>query len=249
MKRAGSIVAAGIALALLVASTADATVSYSDLTGTSFSFINMTETTNTAGDPEPLWEAPSVSGDNLIFTPSSFISTANGGAVDQTSSTFGLTIVSNDKSTIGINQLIVNEIGDYLLSGSGGATTSASVLAGAGLIVTEVNVGGVLTPTAIAAFASDTFSVNTPQPGGGWSLSINADIQALVAAQFGAEAFATVVGVNWNNDLATASESTSTALIQKKIGVPSVTMTVVPEPGTALLFGLGLIGLATRRRA
>ncbi|MEZ7981588.1 MAG: PEP-CTERM sorting domain-containing protein [Myxococcota bacterium] len=36
-------------------------------------------------------------------------------------------------------------------------------------------------------------------------------------------------------------------MIQEKIGLPVVTMEVIPEPGTALLFGLGFMRLATQR--
>lgn len=234
-----------------LASTAQAVVNYADLSGTAFDFTNMSETTTSAGDPEPLWGTPSVAGNTLIFTPGAFISTAGGGSVDQTNSTFEVTITSQDPDNIAIDQLIVNELGDYSLTGVGTAATSASVLAGAGLVVTQVNVGGSIVPTAIGGFASDFVNFDTPTQAGGWTATINADIKALVDAVYGpGQAFATQVAVVWDNNLSTTSEAGTNALIQKKIGLPAVTMEVIPEPGTALLLGLGLAGLARggRRR-
>lgn len=230
--------------------SASATVNYGDLSGSSFDFTNMAETTTSAGDAEPLWGAPSVAGNTLIFTPGAFTSTAGGGSVDQTNSTFVLDIISQNKDSVGIDALIVNELGDYALTGAGTNGTSASVLAGAGLVITEVNLGGSLVASAIPGFASDFVSFDTPTQGGEWTATINANIQAIVDSIYGVDqAFATAVSVVWDNNLSTTSESGTNALIQKKIGLPAVTMQVVPEPGTGLLFALGLAGLAfaTRR--
>ncbi len=243
-----TIIASMAILVLGFAPLASATEVYSDLSGSAFDFTDMQETTTSAGDIEPLWGTPSVAGNTLIFTPGAFISTAGGGSVDQTNSTFELSIISKDKSTISIDALIVNEFGDYALTGGGTNATTASVLAGAGIVIREVNFGGSLIASAIPGFASDFVAFDTAVQGGEWTATINADIQGLVDLVFGVGvAFATEVDVVWDNNLSTTSEEGTNALIQKKIGLPSVTMEVVPEPGTGLLLGLGLMALGLRR--
>lgn len=232
----------------LASATASATTFYADQTGASFFFQNMQEDTTTAGDPEPIFGAPTVSGDTLIFTPTAFASNASGGASDQTNGTFRVDIVSQDNTSIAIEELLVTELGDYSLTGAGTSGTTASALAGAFLVINEVNVAGSIIATALATSVTDFVSFDTPTQAGGWTLSLYADISAFLDPFYSDDVFATSVSVVWNNDLATNSELGTTAQIQKKIGLPAVTMEVIPEPGTGLLVGMGLLGMALRRR-
>lgn len=236
-------------VALAMASTqASALTNYADAMGTSFNFTNMSEDTTTAGDPDPIFGAPTIVGDALIFSPTGFASNASGGASDQTNGTFTLNISSKDKDLIAVEQVNLTELGDFSLGGAGTAGTDASALAGLFVTVTEINLNGALTIAVLPTSVTDFVNFNTPVQAGDWTLSANIDVTTLVQAAFGANAFATEVIVTWNNDLATNSEVGTTSQIQKKIGIPSVTVTVIPEPGTALLVGLGLTALGARRR-
>ena len=60
---------------------------------------------------------------------------------------------------------------------------------------------------------------------------------------------ATRVVLSMDNDLFAFSEAGTSASIQKKVvSGPAIVIEVVPEPGTALLVGLGLLGLGARAR-
>jgi len=235
--------------AFLAASSASALTTYSDMTGTSFFFQNMEEETLTAGDPDPIFGGPTVVGDALLFQPTNFTSTGTGGTSDDTMGVFSLDVVSIDKDQTAIERLLLTEIGDYSLTGVGTAATNASAFAMFSIIIEEVSLNGSLVATSINTDVSDSISFDTPTQGAAWSLSLDADIQSVVDALYvGDQAFATAVSIVWNNDLATESELGTTSMIQKKLGVPAVTVSVIPEPSVGLLVGLGLLGLARRPR-
>lgn len=237
-------------LVLITPTLATAVTAYADMAGSSFLFQNMEEDTLTAGDPAPIFGAPTVVGDALLFSPGSYISTATGaGGWDETKGVFVLDIISKDKDAIAVERLLLNEIGDYSLTGVGTATTEASAFASFSIVINEINLNGALVATAIATNVNDTIMFSTPTQAGGWSLTLDSDIQSLVDSMYvGDDVFATEVSIEWNNDLATHSEDGTTALIQKKLGLPAVTVTVIPEPSAGLLIGLGLIGLARKSR-
>ena len=79
---------------LLAAPAAYGQVNYGDFIGTGVDFLQVTEETQTAGDPEPIWEAPSLSGtgDGLLFFPSNFVSSCSLGGSDITTSILTTTI-------------------------------------------------------------------------------------------------------------------------------------------------------------
>ena len=52
------VVAGALALASLIPSTSLAQVNHGDFLGTGVDFLQVTETTQTAGDPAALWDAP-----------------------------------------------------------------------------------------------------------------------------------------------------------------------------------------------
>src|SRR5262245_58498617 len=111
-----------VSLAVLaVAQTALATINHGNFVGTNVTFGNVSET-STFGDPEPLFEAPTVSGNSLLFSPSNFTATTSGaGGLDQTGALLQTIITSNALTTIDI--LNFTEFGDATLIGPANAGT------------------------------------------------------------------------------------------------------------------------------
>ena len=79
-----------------------------------------------------------------------------------------------------------------------------------------------------------------------WNGGINIDLDA-VLANAGVNGSATRIAVNLDNTLTAFAADGATARIEKK-DVDGLSITVIPEPGPALLMSLGLIGLASIRR-
>jgi hypothetical protein len=235
---------------LLLAGPAAALTAYPDVSSGGLDFTGLQEETNSAGDPNPIYGAPLVVGTNLVFSPTNFTSQAQNGSTDITAATFQGMIEVQDKNVSALEKMMLTELGDYSLTGAGSAATSVSVLAGLAVTVLEVNQGGTLSPTALATIDSFFIEHNTPAQGGSWSDTATVDIQAYLDLIYGpGAAFATKLRFTFDNDLNTTSETGTTAFIQKKTGINSITLQTVPEPGTALLLGMGLALLGTRRRA
>jgi hypothetical protein len=68
-----------------------------------------------------------------------------------------------------------------------------------------------------------------------------------VIAGSGGSGQATLVRISLANTLTAFAESGAAARIEKK-DIDGLAITVVPEPGAALLMGLGLFGLAASSR-
>ncbi len=79
-----------------------------------------------------------------------------------------------------------------------------------------------------------------------WSGFLSLDVDAVIAAG-GGSGQATLVHISLANGLTAFAASGAAARIEKK-DIDGLAITVVPEPGTALLFGLGLLGLASTGR-
>jgi hypothetical protein len=209
---------------LIGAAAAHATVNHGDFVGTSVTFQDVEETTqpDTPADPEPLYGAPVIAGNQLTFTPTGFIASATGGASDLISSILTTQIIGNTPTDT-IDVIIINELGDVTLSGPGGAATNASASIGGFVTVIATTAGPVLPfPTVIpfsGVFApADTFSLPGDAGTQLWSGTAVIDVAAVVPN-------ATVVVLQYDN-----------------------TLNVVPEPSVALLFGSGLALIALARR-
>lgn len=241
------------AFALLASASAGATTVYGDFNGTSVDFLGVQETSQ-AGDPEPLFGAPTVLGNQLLFSPSTFIAQANGAAgFDNTHSLLEMDIMATGPS--GITEVNLTEFGDAVLAGVGTAGTSTFAQMSGFLTVTETTAGSI-TPVVISwsGVFSPSDSLNLVSDPGTtlWSATISIDVTAELAAA-GVFDAATKATLDYNNSLFAFSEAGTAATIQKKVvDGPSVIVEVVPEPVTGALVAGGLIALgihARRRRS
>ena len=243
-------------MALVLAPISAGAASYGDISGTDVDFINVNEQTASPGDPDGLFGGvlgPVVSGNQLLFFPTEFSASAVGDSpsADLTSALLNVTIQSTNDAFF-INELNVTEFGNVDLSGAGDASASVS-LTGlltvldvdfAPIVPVVIPFSGVFSPNADGGFELPGDS-GSQLWNGGFSIDIAAELLAN-----GQDPFATRVVLQLDNTLDASSELGTTALIQKNVvDGPAVTLQVIPEPGTALLLGLGLAGLAAGRRS
>lgn len=246
----GVTTAAVISIGALSASAA--TINYGSFSGADVLYTNVTESSGTDG--LPLYNIPSVLGNDLSFSPTGFASFASNGSADITDGQISFIIQSSNG--LGITQLSGTEIGSYTLGGSGTDLTSASV--GQIFVIKILDIDNV--PLTTSQRNSLTFTVNsTFQPNGGsfnladngttlasaWSGSFSFDIASAIA-QSDLGQYATRISVSSNNTLLTTSEAGTVSFIDKKD--LEFSTTVVPEPASlGLLGGIALLALRRRR--
>ncbi len=233
-------------LALFVAAPAAlATTTYPDYYGTNIDFTLIQETSN-SGDPEPLFGAPTGTGNQLLFFPPNFVAQAAGASgYDLTGAQLQMQ-VSGSGSLDTITDVLFTEAGDATLLGAGTAgTMTFASLAGQVTVLADIN--GPITPVIISftgTFSpSDTLTLPSDFGTTTWSGTVSVDVASVVPN-------ATVAFISLDNDLYAFSEAGTSAKIQKKVASgPAILVTVIPEPATGSLLGLGLIGLALSKRA
>src|SRR5262245_13353249 len=237
-----------------------ATINHGNFAGTNVTFGNVSET-STFGDPEPLFGAPSVSGNSLLFSPPNFTATTSGaGGLDQTGALLQTVITATPVSTIGTVNF--TEFGDATLIGPANAGTGVfaslagfvRVLEVNGLPITPLTIGfnagglqnGSFTPGTLGTAGLDRIS----NPGTTlWSGTLSVDIAAALALA-GISGKATKVELALDNDLYAYTEAAgNSAKIQKKaVTGPTIIIDIIPEPGTAALLCIGLVGMTLRAR-
>jgi uncharacterized repeat protein (TIGR01451 family) len=216
--------------ASLAALPSAATVNHGDFPGTGVDFLQVSETTQTAGDPEPIWGAPTlaVTGTQLLFTPPAFLSTCTAGGNDTTASELTTTIAS--QSGVHIEVLQLQEAGDAVLTSFppfGTAATNASA-AMSGTVTVIEDISGPITPVVIpftGTFTpSGSFALPTNFGASSWTGNINVDIASAVPN-------ATKVVVSLSNTLVThcAPGGTSATIQKKAVSGPAVALAVNPQ--------------------
>lgn len=231
-----------------------APINYGSFSGNTVVFQDIVEDSVT--DPTPLYDTPSVVGDQLNFSPTSFGSFATGGDADITDGLLQGKVSA--QQGYHLETFSFSEFGDYTLIGENG-TNATSANIGQVFFVTITEVDGValgansFTLVGNSSFTSGgTFvlpdDAGIAQP---WFGSGSIDLTAGLAAQkaefpglYGD--FVTGIEFTSNNTLAATSESGTVAFIQKKD--VSLEIVAVPEPASLSLLGLGATFLLRRRR-
>jgi hypothetical protein len=239
-----SICSLSFLLMLGFSTTANAVV-YGDFMGTSVEFIGVQ-------DQNGLFGAPFVSGDSLDFSPNAFeadcsLDPACPPTPTTVDDTLTITIQANGGSFI--DDVLLTEAGDTTLQSFTGAFAATVVTATVfvdifqinGVNVNNINGNAVMVFTQNGQYESDDEGYGTHI----WTGSLLIDIDQIIA-DAGATGQATRIQLNLDNTLTAFGASGATARIEKK-DIDGLAITVVPEPGTALLLGLGLVALRTTR--
>jgi hypothetical protein len=235
------------ALTLLIGSASDLrAASYGNFSGNTVTFVDVQ-------DVNGLYGTPIVSGDSLDFNPNTFETDCSysascpptpSEAADQ------LTLHIDADGGYFIEQIQLSEAGDTTLVSLIDAFAVTTVVGDVFVDVLELNGAPAnnINGNALMVFTSDG-DFRSDEDGYGthiWTGELLVDIDQLIA-DAGQTGKATLVGLSIANTLTAMGEAGAAARIQKK-DIDGLAITVIPEPGTALLMGLGLLALAGRGR-
>jgi hypothetical protein len=225
------------------------TINYGDKVGITMVYSNVQETSLSGGDTAPLYGAPTLSGDSLVFLNMTFSSQASNGASDITDGKLDTDIASKNNPSYYIDHLLLQEFGDTTLAGSGTPSTYSSAANSIFITVLELDNTPLVFPVFITTNMpmSDGGMWTLPPPitGKQWTGAINLDITGILQG-LGYSGHATLLHLTTDNTLATGSELDTEAFIAKKAEGLSVTA-IVPEPSALSLVVLGGAFLVARR--
>ena len=247
-----------LAAALWLAGPAGATAIHGQFIGTDFTFGTfggsgqLVQETSNAGDPEPLFGAPVVSGNALLFSPPAFTAQASGtGGFADTGSQLQFELIGNTASDF-IDKITIKEFGDVAFAGVPTATTATGTFINMTLFVTVMEVNGLaIAPqtTSVAGVFTVGPSFNAVAQGQNtttlWQGTAFVDVDAFLAS-LSIVGSATKVRVGLDNDLYAFSETGTLAKVQKKVANGLVV--TVPEPSALALLALGFLSLGLRAR-
>jgi len=243
-----------LAAGLLLSAAAGAVpIDYGSRVGTTVRYDGIREDSPT--DAPPLYGAPTIVGDLLDFNPPSFSSSSSGpGGVDVTDGTLSFDIQALQGRFI--SAISVHESGDFTLTGNGGVGTMAAIQAH--IFIDIIEIDGHAPTQALNAVGSMTFSPSDgnwnlqddgpgPIVSGTWTGSFSLDVNEFLIER-GEPFVGGVTGARFEMDnlLMTLSEFGTSATVGKK-DVDILGVTVIPEPASGGLLGLGLLGLAFHR--
>jgi hypothetical protein len=212
---------------------------FSSPTGT-VSFLNV-------GDLNGLFGAPTVSANSLDFSPNAFeADCALSAACPPTPHTVADTLTLDIDADAGlyIDTINLSEAGDTTMFSFQGALAATTVVGDVFIDVLEINGAPVngLNGNAQMVFNQGGQYTTT----GIWTGFLSIDVDSIIAGS-GGSGQATLVRISLANTLTAYADSGASARIEKK-DIDGLAITVVHEPGTALLMGLGLLGLAASKR-
>lgn len=263
--------AAGVAMSLLTltalaiqlpAQSVAAPINHGNFFGATVDYLDVTEDTN-SGDTQPLFGAPTISGDSLDFDPVGFSANSSGGGPpDQTDGQLSFMISAKGGNVI--ETLSLTEAGDTSLARSIVSLEDAYTRVTANIFVDilevdyapvamTINANGVMTftPSGGEYFLSVDGAGN-PTYNTSWTGNFFLELDPILAAN-GITGKATKIGVNLDNTLTASSGPNSSALIAKK-DFDGVVITVnpdpnvVPEPSTCVLAAIGMLAAFGARR-
>ncbi len=235
MKR---VVGLALTLALIATSTSAwaSAVSYGDVAADDVTYVNIKENSGTDPEDLPLYGDPSAAGNSLVFSPSNYVASAEPSEgefdTDNTSATLTMQVVSN--SDLPLASINIMEFGDTFLAGLGEAQALTAV---AGGLFVSYDDGNGLQTLPVGELSDVSFSLPDDSGLSEWTASVEINL---------AELNVTEVFVSFDNLVTAIAEEGATAFIEKKVF--KITTTVVPEPASVALIGLGALLIAGRRR-
>ncbi|MBK7951138.1 MAG: PEP-CTERM sorting domain-containing protein [Deltaproteobacteria bacterium] len=239
-----------LALAFSVVLAGSASVSSAASYG-NFASPTGTVSFNNVADVNGLFGAPTVSGNSLDFSPSTFeADCASSPGCPPTPASVSDTLVMDIDADAGqyIDTIVLTEAGDTTLSSFLNAFAATTVVANVFIDVLEIDgvaVNGLNENAQMVFTNGGQYTTNDFTGTQIWTGLLSVDVDSVIAGD-GGSGQATLVRISLSNTLTAFADSGASARIEKK-DIDGLAITVVPEPGTALLMGLGLLGLASGR--
>jgi len=257
-----SILSAGALILAVFASPALAIpVNHGTFNGTTITYENVTEDNTRVFVPAvgpavissypTVYNAPTLSGDALLFASTNFGVAAAGGSSDFLDGTLTTRMVATAGNYI--SKVQWTERGDYTMFGGVGNFVQASA---AYFVRIEETTTGPITPFYVSGnlvmtpSGGDFYAPGENGTAKVWQGSMLEDLDAILAAN-NITGRATKATFSIDNVLVAQTVSGGTALLKKKQEGLFAELEVVPEPSTLVLAGLGLIamvGVRLRKR-